>query len=238
MINITPKSLADWKIRGDEKDLRQDFIKDRHSFMKAYWSDRSLSQVLTLYVMLPIGVGTLVASLVFGFFNKALVLLLTFLVYYLRNSRALKKYHETFAGNDAFVMIESTGIYYVMTTGAGTYNLPLIGDSWKDVRRVHISDDHAIIYMKRKANSSVYFMRTDNPELLERTIRSYWKMALYPDEAQKFVRSYSEKDKEALKDFIQKNFGAISSCWEENDPEYVRTDIAIIPADGEGPTTP
>ena len=233
MINITPKSLADWKIRGDEKDLRQDFIKDRHSFMKAYWSDRSLSQVLTLYVMLPIGVGTLVASLVFGFFNKALVLLLTFLVYYLRNSWALKKYHETFAGNDAFAMIESTGIYYVMTTGAGTYNLPLIGDSWKDVRRVHISDDHAIIYMKRKANSSVYFMRTDNPELLERTIRSYWKMALYPDEAQKFVRSYSEKDKAALKDFIEKNFGAISYCWEENDPEYVRTDIAIIPAAGE-----
>ena len=30
MINITPKSLADWIIRGDEKDLRQDFIKDRH----------------------------------------------------------------------------------------------------------------------------------------------------------------------------------------------------------------
>ena len=84
MIYITPKSLADWTIRGDEKDLRQDFLKDRHSFMKAYWSDRSLSQVLTLYVMLPIGVGTLVASLVFGFFNKALVLLLTFLVYYLR----------------------------------------------------------------------------------------------------------------------------------------------------------
>ncbi len=80
MINITPKSLADWTIAGDEKDLRQDFIKDRRSFMKAYWNDRSLSQVMTIYVMLPLGVGLFVASLVFGFFPKALVLLLTFLV--------------------------------------------------------------------------------------------------------------------------------------------------------------
>ena len=79
MINITPESLAGWTIRGDEKDLRQDFIKDRRSFMKAYWSDRSLSQVLTLYVMLPIGVVTIVAGLAFGFFSKALVLALTFL---------------------------------------------------------------------------------------------------------------------------------------------------------------
>ncbi len=233
MINITPKSLADWTIAGDEKDLRQDFIKDRRSFMKAYWNDRSLSQVMTIYVMLPLGVGLFVASLVFGFFPKALVLLLTFLVYYLRNSRVLGKYHDVFGENAAFVMIESTGIYYVMNTGAGTYNLPLVGDSWKDVRRVHLSDDHAIIYLKRRATCSMYFMRTDNPEALGRTIRSYWKMALYPDEAKGFVRSYSEEDRTALMDFIDKNYGAISLCWKENDPEYVRTDIAIIPADGE-----
>ena len=81
MIRINPKSLTGWTISGDEKDLRQEFIKDRSEFMKAYWSDRSPSQVLTLHVMIPIGVVTVIAGVIFGFFTKALILLLTFLMH-------------------------------------------------------------------------------------------------------------------------------------------------------------
>lgn len=232
MIRINPKSLTGWTISGDEKDLRQEFIKDRSEFMKAYWSDRSPSQVLTLHVMIPIGVVTVIAGVIFGFFTKALILLLTFLMHYMRSRRTLEKYHDVFGKNDVSVMIESTGLYQVMTVSGGAYNVPLVSCSWKDVRSAHIYDDHAIIYMRRKAACSMFLMRTDNPRVLEKTIRSYWKMALYPEEAKGFVRSYSDEDLSALKEFAERKYGVISSYWSENNPEYVKTDIALIPAEG------
>ena len=232
MINITPESLAGWKISGDEKDLRQEFIKDRRTFLKAYWSDRSPAQILTLYVMLPIGVIAVIAGLIFGFFTKALILLLTFIFYFMRSQKTMEKYHGVFGDNDVSVMIESTGLCYVMPVSGGSYNVPLVSGSWKDARRAHIYDDHAVIYMRRRSSCSMFFMRTDKPEVLEKTIRTYWKMALYPEEAEGFVRSYSEEDKEALKKFVERKYGAISSYWSEKNPEYVKTDIALIPAEG------
>ena len=232
MINITPKSLADWTITGDEKDIRQEFVKDRRTFLKAYWSDRSPSQVLTLYVMIPIGVITVIAGLIFGFFTKALILLLTFLLHFMRSQKNLEKYHALFEENDVSVMVESTGLYYVMPVSGGSYNIPLVSGSWKDVRRAHVYDDHAIIYLRRRASCSMFFMRTDNPKVLEKAIRSYWKMALFPEEAEGFVRSYSNEDMAAMKEFVERKYGAISSYWSEKNPEYVKTDIALIPADG------
>ena len=232
MINITPESLADWTITGDEKDIRQEFVKDRRTFLKAYWSDRSPSQVLTLYVMIPIGVITVIAGLIFGFFTKALILLLTFLLHFMRSQKTLEKYHALFEENDVSVMVESTGLYYVMPVSGGSYNIPLVSGSWKDVRRAHVYDDHAIIYLRRKASCSMFFMRTDNPKVLEKAIRSYWKMAMFPEEAEGFVRSYSNEDMAAMKEFVERKYGAISSYWSEKNPEYVKTDIALIPADG------
>ena len=232
MINITPKSLADWTIAGDEKDLRQEFVKDRRTFLKAYWSDRSPAQVLTLYVMTPILVITVIASIIFGFFTKALILLLTYLVYFMRSQKAMEKYHSLFEGNEVSLMIESTGLYYVMPVSGGSFNIPLVHSSWKEVRRAHIYDDHAVIYTGRRSSCSMYFMRTDNPKVLEKTIRSYWKMALFPEEAERFVRSYSDEDRTALKEFVERKYGTITSYWSEKNPEYVKTDIALIPADG------
>ena len=235
MINLTPRSVLDSQVPDDVSDLRLEFFRDRRSFYKAYWGDLYYYQSLTFFILAPVGVAAIVLGVIFGFLPKALLLALTFVVITIRNQWALRDYYRIMGKRGIFPTVESTGIYYVMKVPDGDYNVPILGDSWENVKRVRIHRGHAVFYLKRKSNLSMYFMRTDDPAGLERTVRAYWKMALSPEAREGFVHEYSETDRDELLNFVEGRFGESFYYWRENEPEDVRTDLALIPASPDRP---